>query len=121
MKITINSYNAVAAWKWDLPEGSDDTCGICRVEFEGTCSKCKFPGEECPILIGECSHCFHTHCISGWLQSESSQGRCPMCRQAFREKVAEVKSKTSQPRTPASRQPQQRQGSASSSSSGASR
>jgi anaphase-promoting complex subunit 11 len=49
MKVTVTSYDAVAAWKWDLPQDSDDTCGICRVDFEGTCSKCKFPGEECPI------------------------------------------------------------------------
>lgn len=59
MKVTINSFKAVATWKWDLPEESDDTCGICRVNFEGTCSKCKFPGDDCPIIVGECRHCFH--------------------------------------------------------------
>ena len=59
MKVTINSFRAVATWKWDLPEESDDTCGICRVNFEGTCSKCKFPGDDCPIIVGECRHCFH--------------------------------------------------------------
>jgi anaphase-promoting complex subunit 11 len=62
MKITINSFRAVATWKWDLPEESDDTCGICRVNFEGTCSKCKFPGDDCPIIVGECRHCFHMVC-----------------------------------------------------------
>ncbi|KAI5371226.1 Putative Zinc finger, RING-type [Septoria linicola] len=102
MKVKINSYKAVAAWKWDLPEGSDRTCGICRVDFEGTCSKCKYPGDDCPIMIGECKHCFHMHCVTDWLQAESSQGRCPMCRQPFREKVAEVKEGT--PRTPAPRE-----------------
>ena len=59
MKITINSFKAVAAWKWDLPADSDDTCGICRVNFEGTCAKCKYPGDDCPIIIGQCTHCFH--------------------------------------------------------------
>lgn len=59
MKVTINSFRAVATWKWDLPEESDDTCGICRVNFEGTCSKCNFPGDDCPIIVGECRHCFH--------------------------------------------------------------
>lgn len=59
MKITINSFKAVAAWKWDLPDNSDDTCGICRVNFEGTCAKCKYPGDDCPIIIGRCTHCFH--------------------------------------------------------------
>jgi len=47
MKVTITSYHAVAAWRWDLPE--DDACGICRVQYDGTCPKCKFPGDDCPI------------------------------------------------------------------------
>ena len=49
MKVTYTSYTAVAEWKWDLPEEADDTCGICRVQFEGTCAKCKYPGQDCPI------------------------------------------------------------------------
>ncbi|EME48978.1 hypothetical protein DOTSEDRAFT_117894, partial [Dothistroma septosporum NZE10] len=83
MKVKIKAYNAVAEWKWNLPKDADDTCGICRVQFEGTCSKCKYPGDDCPIVIGECTHCFHMHCISDWIQSDASQGRCPMCRQVF--------------------------------------
>lgn len=59
MKVTINSAQLVATWKWALPANSDDTCGICRVDFEGTCSKCKFPGDECPVVVGGCTHCFH--------------------------------------------------------------
>lgn len=51
MKVTFKAYHAVAEWKWDLPEDSDDTCGICRVQFEGTCAKCKYPGDDCPIGI----------------------------------------------------------------------
>jgi anaphase-promoting complex subunit 11 len=47
MKVKILSYHAVAAWRWDMPE--DDDCGICRVQFDGTCPKCKFPGDDCPI------------------------------------------------------------------------
>lgn len=66
MKVTINSFKAVATWKWDLPEESDDTCGICRVNFEGTCSKCKFPGDDCPIIVGECRHCFHMVRVESW-------------------------------------------------------
>lgn len=49
MKVKITAYNAVAEWKWDLPEDAGDMCGICRAAYEGTCSKCKYPGDECPI------------------------------------------------------------------------
>ncbi|THW96633.1 hypothetical protein D6C97_02078 [Aureobasidium pullulans] len=57
MKVKILSYHAVAAWRWDMPE--DDDCGICRVQFDGTCPKCKFPGDDCPIIMGQCTHSFH--------------------------------------------------------------
>ena len=124
MKITYTSYTAVAEWKWDLPEEADDTCGICRVQFEGTCAKCKYPGDECPIsellcpsshdsivtsfaninkVIGACTHCFHMHCITDWIQSESSQKKCPMCRQIFTEKVADTASTPNPQGSPAGR------------------
>ena len=47
MRVTIKSWNAVAAWRWDMPE--DDMCGICRNPYDSTCSKCKYPGDECPL------------------------------------------------------------------------
>jgi hypothetical protein len=47
MKVTIREWNAVAAWRWDMPD--DDVCGICRNPYDSTCSKCKFPGDECPL------------------------------------------------------------------------
>jgi anaphase-promoting complex subunit 11 len=84
MKVKIVSYHAVAAWRWDLPD--DDLCGICRVQFDGTCPKCKFPGDDCPIIMGACGHSFHMHCLDTWINQESSQGKCPMCRQVFKVK-----------------------------------
>ncbi|TID13427.1 zinc ion binding [Venturia nashicola] len=86
MKVTIKQWNAVAAWRWDMPE--DDVCGICRSPYDSTCSKCRFPGDECPLLIGECNHSFHMHCIIAWVQQEQSQERCPMCRSVWKEKGA---------------------------------
>lgn len=69
MKVTIKSYHAVAAWKWDTsdephkvfkyagasddPYGDDDDdddeCGICRLAFESCCPDCKVPGDDCPL------------------------------------------------------------------------
>ena len=49
MKVTIREWNAVAAWRWDMPD--DDVCGICRNPYDSTCSKCKFPGDECPLCM----------------------------------------------------------------------
>lgn len=47
MKVTIKEWNAVASWRWDMPE--DEVCGICRVQFDGTCPTCKFPGDDCSL------------------------------------------------------------------------
>jgi hypothetical protein len=47
MKVTIKEWNAVAAWRWDMPD--DDVCGICRNPYDSTCSKCKYPGDDCPL------------------------------------------------------------------------
>jgi len=86
MKVKIQKYYAVASWHWDLSD--DDLCGICRVQFDGTCPKCKFPGDDCPVITGECGHSFHVHCLDTWISQESSGGKCPMCRQVFKVKIA---------------------------------
>jgi hypothetical protein len=72
MKLTILSYNCVAAWKWNAstephqlytyaergPDGQiqqtddeddDEVCGICQSAFESTCPECKVPGDDCPL------------------------------------------------------------------------
>lgn len=49
MKVTIRSWHSVATWRWDMPE--DDVCGICRVQFDGTCPTCKYPGDECTLCM----------------------------------------------------------------------
>ena len=49
MKVTIRSWHAVATWRWDMPE--DDVCGICRVQFDGTCPTCKYPGDHCTLCM----------------------------------------------------------------------
>lgn len=33
---------------------------------------------------GQCSHCFHIHCIMKWLNSQQVNHQCPMCRQEWK-------------------------------------
>ncbi|KLU88898.1 anaphase-promoting complex subunit 11 [Magnaporthiopsis poae ATCC 64411] len=53
MKVKIKQWNAVATWRWDIPE--DDVCGICQVHFDGTCPTCKYPGDDCSLCKSACS------------------------------------------------------------------
>ena len=59
-------------------------CGICRVSYNSVCPSCKLPGRSCPLVVGECHHNFHSHCIYRWLDTQTSRGLCPMCRQEFK-------------------------------------
>ncbi|KAL3620557.1 hypothetical protein CASFOL_035469 [Castilleja foliolosa] len=34
------------SWTWDA---QDETCGICRMAFDGCCPDCKLPGDDCPF------------------------------------------------------------------------
>jgi len=81
LTVNIRSWSGVAAWKW---LANDDTCGICRVAFDGCCPDCKFAGDDCPLVWGECTHCFHIHCIMKWLSTQQTQHQCPMCRQEWK-------------------------------------
>ncbi|CCH45584.1 hypothetical protein BN7_5167 [Wickerhamomyces ciferrii] len=82
MLVDILEWNGVATWSWDVP--SEEVCGICRVSFDATCSNCKIPGDQCPLVVGECTHRFHMHCIVKWLEIETSKNLCPMCRRSFK-------------------------------------
>ncbi|KAK1921246.1 putative ubiquitin-protein ligase [Papiliotrema laurentii] len=105
MKVTVKAYHAVAAWKWDTSseshklfkfaspdndgyededdEDDDEVCGICRQAFEGCCPDCKVPGDDCPLIWGECSHVFHMHCLLKWIDTESSKQQCPLDRRPW--------------------------------------
>ncbi|KAK7501653.1 hypothetical protein BaRGS_00007084 [Batillaria attramentaria] len=74
-------WTAVATWRW---VANDDNCGICRMPFDGCCPDCKLPGDDCPLVWGQCSHCFHIHCIVKWLNSQQVHQPCPMCRQEWK-------------------------------------
>lgn len=96
MKVNILEWHGVTTWHWKVSGDSagdgymDELCGICRVAFDGTCPNCKYPGDECPIVLGSgCTHNFHLHCILKWLEQDTSKGLCPMCRQIFTFKQTE--------------------------------
>ncbi|KAJ2305436.1 ubiquitin-protein ligase Anaphase Promoting Complex [Coemansia sp. RSA 2706] len=81
MKVTVTRWRDVAGWLWDVPD--DEVCGICRAHFDACCPTCKIPGDDCPLIWGECSHVFHMHCLLKWLAAESSQQQCPMDRRPW--------------------------------------
>ncbi|KAI0529584.1 hypothetical protein KFK09_002137 [Dendrobium nobile] len=84
MKVKILKWHAVASWTWDA---QDETCGICRMAFDGCCPDCKFPGDDCPLIWGACNHAFHLHCILKWVNSQTTQPHCPMCRREWQFKA----------------------------------
>ncbi|KOX72154.1 Anaphase-promoting complex subunit 11 [Melipona quadrifasciata] len=77
----IAGWTGVATWRWIA---NDDNCGICRMPFDASCPDCKIPGDDCPLVWGQCSHCFHIHCIMKWLHSQQTRHLCPMCRQEWK-------------------------------------
>ena len=46
LSFAIYRWHAVASWTWDA---QDETCGICRMAFDGCCPDCKLPGDDCPL------------------------------------------------------------------------
>uniref|UniRef100_A0A6N2N6P6 Anaphase-promoting complex subunit 11 n=2 Tax=Salix viminalis TaxID=40686 RepID=A0A6N2N6P6_SALVM len=78
--VNLKRWHAVASWTWDA---QDETCGICRMAFDGCCPDCKLPGDDCPLIWGACNHAFHLHCILKWVNSQTSQAHCPMCRREW--------------------------------------
>ena len=66
---------------WDIEDNSE--CSICQQAFESPCPKCKFPGDDCVPILGECKHTFHLHCIIKWIEENEN---CPLCRAKWVEK-----------------------------------
>ncbi|XP_027936175.1 anaphase-promoting complex subunit 11-like [Vigna unguiculata] len=76
----LAKWHGIVSWTWDA---QDETCGICRMAFDGCCPDCKLPGDDCPLIWGVCNHAFHLHCILKWVNSQTSQAHCPMCRREW--------------------------------------
>lgn len=45
LRVKVKKWHTVGLWKWDV---NDDCCGICRSPFDGFCTDCKMPGDDCP-------------------------------------------------------------------------
>jgi anaphase-promoting complex subunit 11 len=57
LKLTIHSWNAIGSWHWQT-HNQEELCGICRLSFDACCPECRMPGDDCPLIVGECKHCF---------------------------------------------------------------
>ena len=80
LSVNITSWHGVASWTWNA---GDDVCGICRNPFDGCPPDAKFPGDDSPVVWGQCTHAFHLPCINKWLSSQQAEQKCPICRRAW--------------------------------------
>lgn len=77
-RFRVHKWSAVALWAYDI---TVDNCAICRNHIMDKCIECQSIqemtniDESCSIAWGKCSHVFHTHCISRWLNTRQV---CPL-------------------------------------------
>ena len=45
MRVEIESWFAVASWRWEIP--NDTACSICQNPYEMPCNQCKYGGDDC--------------------------------------------------------------------------
>ncbi|KAI7864652.1 anaphase-promoting complex subunit 11 [Spinellus fusiger] len=84
MRVHVKSWTMAAYWSWENTHS--DTCGICQLAFDACCPQCTVPGDDCPLLWGECSHVFHMHCIMKWLSTTPHEAHCPLDRLPWKNK-----------------------------------
>lgn len=80
VRINIKRARMVASWTWNGPE---ELCGICHGELDGCAPEAQFPGDDSPVVWGQCSHAFHLSCIDQWCQKQHDTPTCPMCRREW--------------------------------------
>lgn len=77
-RFSIRKWTAAALWAYDI---TVETCAICRNHIMDKCIECQSihettnVDESCTIAWGKCSHVFHLHCISKWLNARQV---CPL-------------------------------------------
>lgn len=78
MRFRVRKWSAIALWAYDI---TVDNCAICRNHIMDKCIECQSIqemrdiDENCSIAWGKCSHVFHMHCISRWLNTRQV---CPL-------------------------------------------
>ncbi|KAI9243844.1 RING/U-box [Sporodiniella umbellata] len=83
MKVKVRSWSTLATWSWSVKD-KGGVCGICQSEYDVCCPTCKVPGDDCPLIWGECNHVFHLHCLMTWFQNSVNGETCPLDRIAWK-------------------------------------
>lgn len=77
-RFQVHKWQPIALWAYDI---AVDNCAICRNHIMDKCIECQSVQEmtdydgTCSIAWGKCSHVFHMHCISRWLNTRQV---CPL-------------------------------------------
>ena len=75
--VEVVSWTPHANW---IFKATSNECQICREDLVSPCMNCSSThtkGEMlCYVSKGNCGHCFHKHCIDGWLKNATN---CPIC------------------------------------------
>lgn len=77
-RFSVRRWTAIAMWSYDI---AVENCAICRNHIMDKCIECQSMQEtsnieeNCTIAWGKCSHVFHMHCISRWLNTRQV---CPL-------------------------------------------
>eukprot|EP00792_Barthelona_sp_PAP020_P009119 TRINITY_DN3272_c0_g3_i2.p1 TRINITY_DN3272_c0_g3~~TRINITY_DN3272_c0_g3_i2.p1 ORF type:complete len:103 (-),score=24.70 TRINITY_DN3272_c0_g3_i2:186-494(-) len=73
----VVQWNTVAVWHYYFAQ---EGCAICQGQLHDVCPYADQNVDPCSILVGNCKHAYHKHCLNNWLKNDS---RCPMCSAPF--------------------------------------
>jgi RING-box protein 1 len=63
----------------------NETCSICKEDNNSYCINCVASGNiNCNIIIGECGHAYHEHCLTEWLKMRRV---CPLDNKVWQAKI----------------------------------
>lgn len=63
----------------------NEACAICKEDNNNYCINCSSSGNtNCNVLIGNCGHAFHEHCLNEWLKMRRV---CPLDNKVWATKI----------------------------------